>query len=128
MNKLQAHTCTKISAIYGFLGVSAGAFGSHALKERLAEDLLNIFEIGSRYCLLHAIVLFAISVAMRTQTNQWLARAVICFGIGIFIFSGSLWLLALTDTRWLGAITPIGGLGLISGWICLFCSAKKDYE
>ena len=122
MNKLQSHIWTRISALYGFLGVSAGAFGAHALKNRLSEDLLAIFETGSRYCLVHAIVLFAISVSLQKQPNHWLSRGALCFSVGIFIFSGTLWLLALTDTRWLGAFTPLGGVGLIFGWICIFLS------
>jgi len=96
----------------GFLGVAAGAFGAHALQGRLAPDLLSVWETAARYQLIHAIVLvFAGWIGARAA--GWLFLA------GIVIFSGSLYALALTGTRWLGAITPLGGLCLLAGWLAL---------
>lgn len=107
------------AGVFGLLGVASGAFGAHALKEMLAPDLLAIFKTGSTYCLQHAIVLLAVSLYQQREQNQWLRRACWGFSIGICIFSGSLWTLALTNTRWLGAITPFGGLALLWGWSCI---------
>jgi len=96
----------------GFLGVAAGAFGAHALQGRLAPDLLPVWETAARYQLMHAIVLvFAGWIGARLAGRLFTA--------GIVIFSGSLYLLALTGTRWLGAITPLGGLCLLAGWLAL---------
>ena len=96
----------------GFLGVLAGAFGAHALQGRLAPDLLAVWETAARYHLIHALALvFAGWIGARAA--GWL------FVCGIVIFSGSLYGLALTGTRWLGAITPLGGLCLLAGWLAL---------
>ena len=114
-----------ISGIFGFLGVGAGAFGAHALKTRLAADLLAIFETGSRYCLIHAVVLLATAIYIQQTSSVWATRSAWCFSVGITIFSGSLWILALTNTRWLGAITPIGGLFLLLGWVFLCLAGTK---
>ena len=114
-----------LSGIFGFLGVSTGAFGAHALKNRLPEDLLAIFETGSRYCLIHAVALLATALYFQHTGSAWANRSGWCFSIGITIFSGSLWTLALTDTRWLGAITPIGGVFMLLGWLFLCLAGVK---
>ena len=108
-----------LSAVFGFLGVASGAFGAHALKATLPADLLAIFETGSRYCLHHAMALLATSLYNKNQPNPWLNRACWGFTIGITIFSGTLWILALSGIRWLGAITPLGGLSLLLAWGCI---------
>ena len=90
-----------LSGVFGFLGVASGAFGAHALKSMLAADLLAIFETGSRYCLHHSMALLATSLYHHHKPNRWLNRACWCFSIGITIFSGTLWVLALSGTRWL---------------------------
>ena len=107
------------AGIFGFLGVASGAFGAHALKQMLTPELLAIFKTGSTYCLQHAIVLLVVSFYQQQEQHPWLHRACWGFAIGICIFSGSLWTLALTNTRWLGAITPFGGLSLLWGWSCI---------
>ena len=89
-----------IAAILGFLGVAFGAFGAHGLRNRLSPDMMSVFEIGVRYQMYHVFALLAVAA-------------------GIFIFSGSLYALALTGTGMFGAITPIGGVGLLIGWACL---------
>lgn len=107
------------ASLMGFVSVAAGAFGSHALKERLDPQMLNAFEVGARYQMYHALALFAavwiasVIPGVFANLSGWL------FLIGTLIFSGSLYLLALTQTRWLGAITPIGGLLLLLGWLSL---------
>ena len=101
------------------LGVVLGAFGAHALRERLSPEDLAIFETGVRYQMYHALALFAVAWA----ASRWPGTAVNAAGwmfiVGVLIFSGSLYALVLTDTRWLGAITPVGGVALILGWALL---------
>jgi uncharacterized membrane protein YgdD (TMEM256/DUF423 family) len=113
------------AAAAGFLGVALGAFAAHALKTRLAPDLLAAFETAVRYQMYHV---FAIVAAVwgwaRWQRREFLAAGGL-FVAGIVIFSGSLYLLALTGTRWLGAITPLGGLALLAGWLCLVVAAWR---
>ena len=113
------HPFILIAAIFGFLGVASGAFGAHALKKVLEPDLLSVFETGSRYCLHHAMVLLATALYLKNNANRWLIRACWSFTIGTTIFSGTLWVLAISGMRWLGAITPLGGTALLIGWGCL---------
>jgi len=110
----------------GCLGVVVGAFGAHALKTRLSAEMLTIFEVGVRYHMYHAIALLAVAWASTyfhaglATTAGWL------FVAGIAVFSGSLYILALSGVRIWGAVTPIGGLLLIAGWITLFLSALRS--
>ncbi len=101
------------------LGVALGAFGAHALRDRLSPEDLAIFETGVRYQMYHGLALFAVAWA----ASRWPGTAVNAAGwmfiVGVLIFSGSLYALVLTDTRWLGAITPLGGVALILGWALL---------
>ena len=115
-----------LSAVFGFLGVASGAFGAHALKSMLTADLLAIFETGSRYCLHHSMALLATSLYHNQRPNPWLHRACWGFAVGISIFSGTLWILAISGMRWLGAITPIGGLSLLAAWGCIFMFAVTN--
>ena len=103
----------------GFLGVALGAFGAHALKARLPPDMLAVFETGVRYQMYHVFALLAAAWAWGRWPSRIFAAASWLFGAGIIIFSGSLYLLALTGLRWLGAITPLGGLAFLAGWLCL---------
>ena len=107
------------AGVYGMLGVGAGAFGAHALKTRLSADMLAVFETGSRYCLVHAVVLLGVAAYSALRPSAALRRSGWFFVVGIAIFSGTLWILALSGQRWLGAITPIGGTSLILGWFSL---------
>ncbi len=108
-----------LGAIFSGLGVGIGAFGAHALKERLDEHYLAVFETGVRYQMYHALGLFAVAfVASKINhgavtASGWLLTA------GIVIFSGSLYALSLSQVKILGAITPIGGLCFIAGWLAL---------
>ena len=101
------------------LGVAAGAFGAHALKQRLPEDLQAVFETAVRYQMYHALGLLAVAFAM----NRWPSGSFQVAGwlllLGIILFSGSLYALCLTGIRILGAITPFGGLCFLAGWAVL---------
>jgi uncharacterized membrane protein YgdD (TMEM256/DUF423 family) len=114
-----------VGALSGLIGVAAGAFGAHALRERLAPDLLAVFETAARYQMYHALALVAVAWA----TTRWPGAAAVwagwLFAAGTLIFSGSLYALALTGIRWLGAVTPIGGLCLLGGWLCLALAARR---
>jgi uncharacterized membrane protein YgdD (TMEM256/DUF423 family) len=106
-------------------GVALGAFGAHGLRTRLAPDLLAIYETGVRYHLVHALSACLAAVLVRSGLGRPAAVAGWLFVSGIVIFAGSLYLLALTDTRWLGAITPLGGVAWIAGWMTLAWSAWR---
>jgi uncharacterized membrane protein YgdD (TMEM256/DUF423 family) len=107
------------AGVAGFLGVALGAFGSHALKTRLAPEMLAVFDTGVRYQMYHVFALVAVAWAQ----SRWPARVFTVAGwlfiAGIVIFSGSLYLLAFTGVRALGAVTPLGGLAFLAGWLCL---------
>ena len=98
------------------LGVILGAFGAHGLRARLSPEMLVVFETGVRYHLIHALGLLAVAWAASRWPGSYVSIAGYLFVAGIFIFSGSLYVLAVTGIRWLGAITPIGGFWLIVGW------------
>ena len=114
-----------IGSLSGFIGVALGAFGAHALKSRLEPELLATFEVGVRYQMYHAFALLAVAWAQ----TRWPGAAVTASGwlfvAGTLVFSGSLYALSLSGLRWLGAITPIGGLALLAGWLCLAWAAWK---
>lgn len=108
------------AGVCGFFGVLAGTFGAHGLKDRLAADLLNTFEIGVRYHLVHAVALLAVAVIAGTLPNSRLPRVAGWFmTAGIVIFSGSLYVLAISGEKWLGMITPFGGGAFLIGWTLL---------
>jgi len=114
----------RIAAALGLSGVALGAFGAHGLKNRLEADLLEIFEVGVRYQMYHAVALLALSLAPAALwTSRWTPVAGWAWVVGVTIFSGSLYLLAISGVRWLGAITPIGGVALLVGWAMLFAAA-----
>ena len=109
-----------ISAILGFLGVAFGAFGAHGLRNRLSPDMLSVFEIGVRYQMYHVFALLGVAAAIgHFGPVRLLYVAGWSFIAGTLIFSGSLYALALTGAGMFGAITPIGGVGLLIGWACL---------
>ena len=113
-------------AILAGIGVALGAFAAHGLKSRVTPELLAIFETGARYHMIHALALLAVGwAADRWPSSSWTTPAGWCFTLGIAIFAGSLYTMTLTGMRWLGAITPIGGLLFIAGWICLALAAAR---
>ena len=111
--------------LLGSLAVAAGAFGTHILKENLSAELFAIFEVAARYHMYHALALLGTAWACAQWPGPWTTAAGYCFLIGSTLFSGSLYLLSLSDTRWLGAITPFGGVILIAGWLCLAIATWK---
>jgi uncharacterized membrane protein YgdD (TMEM256/DUF423 family) len=104
----------RVAALLGFFGVALGAFGAHGLSEVLAKNgRADAWATAVLYHLVHACVLTALSLHRPARAAWWL------FAAGIIVFSGSLYLLALTNIRWLGAVTPLGGLCLLGGWLAL---------
>ncbi|MFN7571764.1 MAG: DUF423 domain-containing protein [Betaproteobacteria bacterium] len=108
-----------IAAASGFIAVAAGAFGAHALKARLTPDLLAIFETGVRYQMFHVVGLLAAAWAAERWHGRAANAAGWCFVAGTLVFSGSLYALALTGVRALGAVTPVGGVLFLVGWLLL---------
>ena len=115
-----------IGAILGAVGVALGAFGAHGLKSRVGPDLLAVFETAARYHLLHALAILAAAWATDRWPGGWGIAAGWLFVAGIAVFSGSLYAMVLTGQRWLGAITPIGGMCFIVGWVALAIAAIKS--
>ena len=114
-----------VGGLFGFLGVMLGAFGAHALKNSLGADQLMTFEVGVRYQMYHAFALLSVAWACSQWPGKMLVASGWLFIIGTVIFSGSLYALSLSEIRWLGAITPLGGLALLSGWLCLLWAGWK---
>lgn len=113
-------------AVAGFLGVVAGAFGAHFLKDRLSAELLNIFETGVRYQMYHALALLFVAWAYTRWPGTFVHLSGWFFIVGIIIFSGSLYLLAFTNLRWFGALTPFGGVAFLIGWLVLIWFTIKS--
>lgn len=111
-----------IGAFLGFTAVAAGAFGAHALKNKLSQEMLSVFEVGARYHMYHAFAILLVAIFMLLMPNLLLSFSGWLLFAGTVVFSGSLYLLALSGVRIFGAITPIGGLILMLGWLCLFLS------
>ncbi|HEU4955955.1 MAG TPA: DUF423 domain-containing protein [Gemmatimonadales bacterium] len=114
-----------LGAFSAFLAVAAGAFGAHALRARLSPDLLAVFETAARYQMYHALGLLAVAWMVTRWPGPWPVRAGWLFVAGTVLFSGSLYALALTGVRWLGAITPLGGAAFLAGWLCLAWGASR---
>ena len=114
-----------IGSLSAFAGVALGAFAAHGLKSRLSVDLLATFEVGVRYQMYHALALLAVAWACTRWPGTAVNTAGWLFVAGTVIFSGSLYALSLTGARWLGAVTPFGGLALLGGWLCLAWAAWK---
>lgn len=116
-----------VGAAYGFLGVGLGAFGAHALKARLAPEMLTVWKTAVEYQFYHALALVLVGLVATQRPSIAITNAAICFALGVLVFSGSLYALALTGVRWLGAITPLGGLLFLAGWALLFWAALKRF-
>jgi uncharacterized membrane protein YgdD (TMEM256/DUF423 family) len=106
-------------ALSAFIAVAAGAFGAHALRARLGPDLLAVFETAARYQMYHALALIAVAWTASRWAAPQIRAAGWLFVAGTILFSGSLYLLALTGVRGLGAVTPFGGLCFLAGWLLL---------
>ncbi|HEX6642045.1 MAG TPA: DUF423 domain-containing protein [Thermoanaerobaculia bacterium] len=120
-------TFLALAALSGLIAVAAGAFGAHALEARLATDRLAIFETAARYQMYHALALVGVAWAAQAlpSASGTLAASGWAFVFGTLVFCGSLYLFALGGPRWLGAITPIGGLGFLAGWALLGLGALR---
>jgi|SRR5687768_11176813 len=114
-----------LGAASALIAVAAGAFGAHALRARLSAEMLAVFETGARYQMYHALGLLAVSWAVSRWPGPWAVRAGWLFLAGTVLFSGSLYLLALSGVRWLGAVTPFGGVAFLAGWACLILAARR---
>ncbi len=114
-----------IGSILAGLSVAGGAFASHALKDKLSDRALEIFETGIKYQMYHALALILVALFLsRLETvPMTLSSAGYAFIVGILIFSGSLYALSLTGIKWLGAIAPIGGAAFLIGWLSLAIAA-----
>jgi uncharacterized membrane protein YgdD (TMEM256/DUF423 family) len=125
-------TFIKVAAILGALAVALGAFGAHALKQRTTEAVISIFETGVRYQFYHVLALLMVGILYRDFAGRWMLWSGWSFIAGIILFSGSLYLLTYfkiivkPEYNWVGAITPLGGLAFIAGWICLFIGIVKS--
>jgi uncharacterized membrane protein YgdD (TMEM256/DUF423 family) len=115
-----------LASLSAMLAVALGAFGAHALKSRLDEYSLGVFQTAVQYHFYHSLALLAVGVLAVSQpqtallkTSGWM------FFLGILVFSGSLYLLSISGMRWLGAITPLGGLAFLAGWACLAATGWK---
>lgn len=114
-----------LGAVYGFLGVALGAFGAHALKARLAPELLTVWKTAVEYQLYHALALLLVGLLAAQKPSAALSGAAVCFALGVLVFSGSLYAYALSGLRGLGAVTPFGGLLFLAGWALLFWAVLK---
>lgn len=114
-----------LGAVNAFLAVAAGAFGAHGLRARLTADMLVTFETGARYHMYHALGLLAVGLLAGLRPSPLLAVAGGAMLAGIVLFSGSLYVLALSGVRSLGMITPLGGLGFLAGWLLLAIAAWR---
>jgi uncharacterized membrane protein YgdD (TMEM256/DUF423 family) len=115
-----------LAGLAGFTAVAMGAFGAHALKGAMTTDTIAIYQTGALYHLIHAVALFGAALLARDEAAVRLAGwAGYAFAGGILIFSGSLYLLAITGVKWLGAITPIGGTLFLAGWALILLAGWR---
>ena len=114
-----------LGALSGGIAVALGAFAAHALKGRLDAQLLVTFETGARYQMYHALALLAAGLLAERVPSRLVAASGVLFLAGTLLFSGSLYALALTGVRGLGAVTPLGGVAFLAGWLCLGLAASR---
>ena len=112
-------------AIFMALSVLLGAFGAHALKARLTPEMIQVYKIGVEYQFYHALGLLFAGIIGFQIDSKWIGRSAIFLGIGIILFSGSLYLVAISGIKAIGAITPIGGSSFVAGWISLAIAVWK---
>jgi uncharacterized membrane protein YgdD (TMEM256/DUF423 family) len=117
-----ARPLVRVAALLGFSGVALGAFGAHGLRDRVSPGMLEVYRTGVLYHLVHALATLGVALGARHLRRAKAIAAL--FTIGVALFSGSLYLLALTGMTVLGAITPLGGLAFLAGWALLFLAAS----
>jgi uncharacterized membrane protein YgdD (TMEM256/DUF423 family) len=117
-----------LGSVLGGIAVAAGAFGAHGLKNTVTPERLGTFETAVRYQMYHALALLALAWAITHWPEQakWLAVGGWLFLVGVILFSGSLYILVLSGIKWLGAITPLGGVAFVGGWLCLVIAAWRS--
>ena len=115
----------QLASLFMFLGITLGAFGSHALRDKISPQSLEIFKTGIFYHLIHALGLFVVAWLTTNSSDPKIHFAGLAFMTGIFLFSGSLYLLAITETKMIGIITPLGGLCFLAGWFLIMHSQIK---
>lgn len=123
---MTARSTLVIAALLGALAVALGAFAAHGLQTLLSERLLQVFQIGVQYQFYHVFALLLTGLLQQRRDSRGLRLAAVLFLQGILIFSGSLYVLALSGVHWLGAITPLGGSAFIAGWLVLAFSIFKQ--
>lgn len=114
-----------LGALSAFAAVAAGAFGAHALREQLTPDMMAVFETGARYQMYHALAMVAVSALSIRASERLISAAGWLFALGTLLFSGSLYMLALTGITWWGAVTPVGGFAFLAGWLCLLAAGFR---
>jgi len=119
---------TVAGAVFAALAVAAGAFGAHALRNSLSADQLAAYETAARYQMYHALALLLAAQLAPRRSPALLRAGCRLFIAGIVLFSGSLYVLALTGRRWFGAITPLGGVAFLAGWVCLALGSLRRPE
>lgn len=110
----------RTASLFLALAVVLGAFGAHALKDRIAEELLEVYKTGVTYHFYHGLGLLLIGLLALQRPLPYIKWSAILMTIGIVLFSGSLYAMAFTGVRWLGAVTPFGGVAFVGGWVLLF--------
>ena len=113
-------------AIFMVLGVLLGAFGAHALKNSLSSEMLAVYKTGVEYQFYHALGLLLIGLIGIRLNSKWIQGSAILLIVGIILFSGSLYILSISGIKIIGAITPIGGISFVAGWICLIIGIQKQ--
>lgn len=117
-----------LGALNAFIAVAAGAFAAHGLKSSLSANDVNIFRTAADYQMMHGLGLILIGILNRVNSNNRNTVAAMIMFLGILIFSGSLYLLTLTDTRWLGMITPIGGTCFLVAWLVFALTQLSEHR
>ena len=118
-------TILMTAALLMALAVAIGAFGAHGLKSHLSEEMMQIYKTGVEYHFYHALGLLLVGVLSLSIPSGWLNWSAILLTAGIILFSGSLYVLAVTGIKWMGAVTPVGGLSFIAGWVLLLVAVWK---
>ena len=121
---MQGSRLIGLGAVFAFLGVALGAFGAHALRDRLSADMMAVYQTGVQYQMIHALALVALGAQERVsgKVTGWL------FLVGIVVFSGSLYALALSGVKAFGAVTPLGGVAFLAGWVVLAVNALRKTQ
>ncbi len=124
---MSARTCVAAAALVLALAVAFGAFGAHALRTRLSPEAIALYHTAVQYHFWHGLGLLGVGALMaRTPASRRLGWVAVFLIVGLMLFCGSLYLLALTGASWLGAVTPVGGLAFIAGWLLLAWSAWRE--